>query len=101
MVFAAWRAAAGFGRRPAPPQLACAFGTIAPVALVLHGSGVSGGGTCVSPAHAPTPGGRAVQVDPMKIMLEAPGTERFKLEFEKLLFILLQFYFLNQLEPLH
>jgi len=63
VVFAAWRAAAGLGRRPAPPQLACAFGTIAPVALVLHGSGMSGGGTCVSPAHAPTPSPRHIGPD--------------------------------------
>jgi hypothetical protein len=58
VVTATWKAAAGFGRRPAPPQLACAFGTIMPVALVFHGSGLGGGGTCVSPAHAPTLGGR-------------------------------------------
>ena len=44
--------------------------------------------------------GRAVQVGPITPMLKAPGTKRFKLKYEKLLSILLQFCFQHQLAPL-
>lgn len=55
VITATWKGSARFGQRAGPPQLACAFGTIAPVALVLHSTGGSDGkGFCVSPAHAPT-----------------------------------------------
>ena len=45
--------------------------------------------------------GRAVQVDPIKPTLKAPGLKRFKLKYDKSLSILLQFCFQIQLAPLH
>ena len=44
--------------------------------------------------------GRAVQVEPIKLTLEAPGIKRLKLKFDPLLSILLQFCFQIQLAPL-
>jgi len=44
--------------------------------------------------------GMAVQVDPIKPTLQAPGTERLKLKCDILLSILLQFCFQFQLAPL-
>jgi len=44
--------------------------------------------------------GRAVQVAPIKPTLKAPGTKRLKLNYDKLLSILLQFCFQFQLAPL-
>ena len=45
--------------------------------------------------------GRAVQVDPIKSTLKAPGTKRLKVEYGKPPSILLQFCFQFQLAPLH
>jgi len=45
--------------------------------------------------------GRAVQVDPIKYVLKAPGTQLLKLKHDKLLSISLQFCFQSQLAPLH
>ena len=42
-----------------------------------------------------------MQVDPLKLTLKAPGTERLKLKYDELLSILLQFCFQLQLVPLH
>jgi len=44
--------------------------------------------------------GGAVQVDPMKPMLKAPGTKRLNLQYDKLLSILPEFWFQFQLAPL-
>jgi len=44
--------------------------------------------------------GEAMQVDPMKPTLKAPGTKRLKLKYDKLLSILLQFCFQFKLAPL-
>jgi len=44
--------------------------------------------------------GRAVQVDPIKPMLKAPGTKRLKPKNDQPLSILLQFCFQFQLAPL-
>ena len=41
--------------------------------------------------------GRAVQVDPMKLILKAPGTKRLKQKYDKLLTLCFQV----QLAPLH
>jgi len=45
--------------------------------------------------------GRAVQVDPIKPTLKAPGTKRLKLKYDKSLPNLLRFCFQIQLAPLH
>ena len=45
--------------------------------------------------------GEAVQLDPINPTLKSPGTRRLKLKCDKLLSILLQFCFQNQLLPLH
>ena len=45
--------------------------------------------------------GWAVQVDPIKPTLKAPGTKRSKLKYDNLLSILLQFCFQFQFAPLH
>jgi len=44
--------------------------------------------------------GRAVQVTPIKTVLKVPGAKQLKLKHDKLLAILLQFCFRNQLAPL-
>jgi len=54
-----------------------------------------------APRVAPLPTGKAVQVDPINPTLKAPGTNRLKLKYDKLLSILLQFCFQIQLAPLH
>jgi hypothetical protein len=45
--------------------------------------------------------GEAVQLDPIRRTLKAPGTKRLKLKCDKMLSILLQFCFQFQLAPLH
>jgi hypothetical protein len=45
--------------------------------------------------------GRAAQCDPIKPTLKAPGTKRMKLQYGKLLPVLLSICFQFQLAPLH
>ena len=45
--------------------------------------------------------GRAVQLDPMKPTVKAPGTKRLRLKYDRLLSILPQICFQIQLAPLH
>ena len=59
----------------APAQLACAFGTMAPVAMSIHGGG-RGGGSCVSPAHSSTPRRRGDPTSVVPVWLHLPNTGR-------------------------
>ena len=49
------------------------------------GGGLSGSATLVDDADVAPEPGRAVQVDPIKPVLKAPGTMRLKLKYGKLL----------------
>lgn len=70
-----WRANAWPGFRFPIPHLSCAFGTIAPISLMLL-RGESEAGSCVTPAHAPTPEGgqsKGVELLPMTLYLQSSG----------------------------
>lgn len=70
-----WHAKAWPGFRFPNPHLSCAFGTIAPISLMLLG-GESEAGSCVTPAHAPTPEGsqsKGVELLPISLHLQSSG----------------------------